>query len=216
MFGGLLLDFVGLLDVLPVLHVLDAVGVNLQRLFDVFFAHVNLAIVDEDAAAPKQELGHLDELALHLGCVGDRVGHVVGVLSHEHLQQKASVLAGISRRFENTLQIKACFVPVLFVHRLGGEFFVLEELADPVFVFASCFVTQSDRAIQGLGSLRQVAGLHVARVGAHVCLRELSVQRKSMFAVTQSLLEFLDLDVGNSTVSEHTLSSFDILTLEGY
>jgi hypothetical protein len=57
------------LEHFPVLLVLYAVRVNLERLSDVLFAHVCLTVVEEDATAPEEEVWVLNELTLHLRCV---------------------------------------------------------------------------------------------------------------------------------------------------
>ena len=66
-FGSLLFQLVSLLDVFPELLVDLRVWLTCESLSDVLLANVNLTIIDEYAAAPKQEIGLLNKLVLHLG-----------------------------------------------------------------------------------------------------------------------------------------------------
>lgn len=63
-----------------------AVWLTWKGLSNMLFAHVNLAIIDQDSTTPKQEIGLLNKLALHLGSERDGVSQVGGVLEDHHFE----------------------------------------------------------------------------------------------------------------------------------
>lgn len=64
-FVRLIFKFFTILQAFPILDVGLVIGINVQSLFQVFFAHVKLTIVNQDACAPEEEVCVVNKLLLH-------------------------------------------------------------------------------------------------------------------------------------------------------
>ncbi len=76
------------------------------------FADVNLAIVKQNAASPKEKFWLGDKLVLHFCCVCNRICHIVGRLTDENFEQSTRVHYRVGRRLDNLFQIKTRLVPI--------------------------------------------------------------------------------------------------------